>query len=62
MYALGLKELGADDSTMKRARYKIGGLCSHSKPYYWYLPGQESEDKIAKFSESHRVADPSEVI
>ena len=62
MYALGLKELGADDSTMKRARYKIGGLCSQSKPYYWYLPGQESEDKVAKFSESNRVADPSEVI
>jgi putative DNA primase/helicase len=37
MYEFGKKN-GIKDKTLKRAHVAIGGLCTKSKPYTWYLP------------------------
>ena len=38
MYALGLKELEADEQVMKRAKWQLNVQCSKGRPFYWSLP------------------------
>jgi hypothetical protein len=44
MYDLGKEKWGEEcGKTLKRAEVAIGGLCTKTKPYYWYLPGFDGQ-------------------
>jgi hypothetical protein len=57
MYRLGEKE-GISARTMKRAHKAIGGMCTKTRPYCWYLPDvSDYPDESVKYELPREMAD-----